>query len=87
MSVSTAELKELAKLHGTPWATVAQECIIARERCPVLEAEYERLREENLNLKATLRSYIDMQVRIIDERRSIYAELESLRQALSNRAA
>lgn len=86
MRVSDIELKEFAKLQGWPH-DIAVELLTARERCPVLEAEYERLREENLNLKSTLRSYIDMQVRIIDERRAMHTELESLRQALAKNQA
>lgn len=86
MRVSDVELKEMAKLRGWPH-DMAVELITARERGPVLEAEWHQMREENLNLKARLRSYVDMQVRVIDERRAIHAELESLRQALANRSA
>lgn len=67
MRVSDIELKELAKIQG--WASaLAQECITAREHCPAIEAECKRLHEENLRLKATLRDYADMQMRMIDER-------------------
>lgn len=85
MPVSDVELKEFTKLQGWP-RDMAVELITARERCPVLEAEYERLREENLNLKSRLSSYVHMQVRFIDERRAMHDELESLRQALANRS-
>lgn len=65
--ISDVELKELAKLYGTPWAAVAQECITARAYGPALEAEFKQVYKENLTLKAALREYANMQIKMIAE--------------------
>lgn len=74
--ISDVELKELAKLYGTPWASVAQECITARELIPAIDAECKRLHEENLDLKQTLHEYANMQIKMIDEGRQYKHDLE-----------
>lgn len=75
--ISDVELKEMAKLQGWP-ADMAQEIITAREHIPAIDAECKRLHEENLHLKSTLRSYVDMQIRMTDERRILREQLENL---------
>ena len=66
--VSDATLKELAKLQDWP-RSIALELITAREHIPAINAECKRLYEENLVLKANLRTYLEQLVKKIDEKR------------------
>ena len=85
--ISDVELKELAKLYGTPCASVAQECVTAREHIPAVNAECKRLHEENLMLKAAVREYADMQIKMIDEGRQYKHDLEIMQLTLKDTVA
>lgn len=75
MRLSILELKEFARLDGWPRA-MAQEILTCREHCPALEAEVKRLYEENLQLKATLCTYVEQQAKMFDERRQSQHDME-----------
>ena len=85
--ISDVELKELAKLYGTPWAAVASECITAREHIPAVNAECKRLHEENLNLKQTLREYADIQIKMIGREQQYKHDLEIAQLTLKDTVA
>lgn len=74
--ISDVELKELAKLYGTPWAAVASECITAREHIPAVNAECKRLHEENLQLKTSVRHYANLHIEMIDRVEQYQHDLE-----------